>query len=88
MVDALVRELLRRDPIEVALLLTPEVEAVARTFPVLRRVPAIARLSVRKPDSPIELRARAFRGLRQLLIGYGAAAVTYLLGLVFGSSVA
>jgi hypothetical protein len=66
-VDALVRELLRRDPIEVALLLTPEVEAVARTFPVLRRVPAIARLSVRKPDSPIELRARAFRGLRQLL---------------------
>lgn len=26
------------------------------------------------------------RGLRQLLIGYGAAAVTYLLGLVFGTS--
>ncbi|MBK9036319.1 MAG: protein kinase [Myxococcales bacterium] len=66
-VDALVRDLLRRDPIDVALLLTPEVDALARTFPVLRRVPAIARLSVRKPDSPIELRARAFRGLRQLL---------------------
>lgn len=27
------------------------------------------------------------RGLRQLFIGYGAAAVTYLLGLVFGTSV-
>ena len=66
-VDALVRELLRRDPIDVAFLLTPEVDALARTFPVLRRVPAIARLSVRKPDSPIELRARAFRGLRHLL---------------------
>jgi hypothetical protein len=67
----LVRELLRRDPIDVAFLLTPEVDALARTFPVLRRVPAIARLSVRKPDSPIELRARAFRGLRHLLSGAG-----------------
>ncbi|MBL8625945.1 MAG: AAA family ATPase [Myxococcales bacterium] len=66
-VDDLVRDLLRRDPIDVAFLLTPEVDALARTFPVLRRVPAIARLSVRKPDSPIELRARAFRGLRHLL---------------------
>jgi vacuolar iron transporter family protein len=28
------------------------------------------------------------RGLRQLLIGYGAAAVTYVLGLIFGTSVA
>jgi hypothetical protein len=66
-VDALVRDLVRRNPVDVALLLTPEVEALARVFPVLRRVPAISRLSVRKPDSPIELRARAFRGLRQLL---------------------
>lgn len=28
------------------------------------------------------------RGVRQLLIGFGAAAVTYLLGLAFGTSVA
>jgi hypothetical protein len=70
----LVRELLRRDPIDVAFLLTPEVDALARTFPVLRRVPAIARLSVRKPDSPIELRARAFRGLRHLLSALAAQA--------------
>jgi VIT1/CCC1 family predicted Fe2+/Mn2+ transporter len=26
------------------------------------------------------------RGLRQLMIGYGAAGVTYLLGLLFGAS--
>ena len=66
-VDALTRELVRRHPIDVALLLSPEVEALARLFPVLRRVPAIARLSVPRPASPVELRARAFRGLRHLL---------------------
>ncbi|MBZ0230807.1 MAG: protein kinase, partial [Deltaproteobacteria bacterium] len=78
-VDALARELARRNPVDVALLLTPEVEALARVFPVLRRVPAIARLNVRKPDSPVELRARAFRGLRQLL---GALAAHHTLVVV------
>ena len=67
-VDSLARELLRRNPIDVALLLTDEVEALARVFPVLRRVPAIARMSVPRPASPVELRARAFRGLRTLLV--------------------
>ncbi len=67
-VDSLARELLRRHPVDVALLLTDEVEALARVFPVLRRVPAIARMSVPRPASPVELRARAFRGLRALLV--------------------
>jgi len=72
-VDALARELARRHPVDVALLLSPEVEALARLFPVLRRVPAIARLSVPRPASPVELRARAFRGLRHLLSALAAS---------------
>ena len=32
--------------------------------------------------------APAPRALRQLLVGYGAAGVTYLLGLLFGTTVA
>ncbi len=66
-VDALAHELMRRHPVDVALHLTNDVEALARVFPALRRVSAIARLSVPRPASPVELRARAFRGLRQLL---------------------
>ncbi|MEO6773009.1 MAG: protein kinase [Kofleriaceae bacterium] len=73
-VDALARELLRRHPVDVALLLTDEVEALARVFPVLRRVPAIARMRVPRPASPVELRSRAFRGLRALLGALASAA--------------
>ena len=71
-VDALARELMRRHPVDVALHLTNDVEALARVFPVLRRVSAIARLSVPRPVSPVELRARAFRGLRALLASLAA----------------
>ncbi len=71
-VDALAHELMRRHPVDVALHLTNDVEALARIFPVLRRVSAIARLSVPRPVSPIELRARAFRGLRALLASLAA----------------
>jgi hypothetical protein len=71
-VDALAHELMRRHPVDVALHLTNDVEALARVFPVLRRVSAIARLSVPRPASPVELRARAFRGLRQLLSSLAA----------------
>ncbi|MBL0214126.1 MAG: protein kinase [Myxococcales bacterium] len=72
-VDALAHELMRRHPVDVALHLTNDVEALARVFPVLRRVSAIARLSVPRPVSPVELRARAFRGLRALLTSLAAA---------------
>lgn len=71
-VDALAHELMRRHPVDVALHLTNDVEALARVFPVLRRVSAIARLSVPRPASPVELRARAFRGLRALLASLAA----------------
>ena len=71
-VDALAHELMRRHPVDVALHLTNDVEALARVFPVLRRVSAIARLSVPRPASPVELRARAFRGLRALLSSLAA----------------
>ena len=71
-VDALAHELMRRHPVDVALHLTNDVEARARVFPVLRRVSAIARLSVPRPASPVELRARAFRGLRALLASLAA----------------
>src|SRR3569623_1387791 len=43
------------------------VDALARELPVLRRVPAIARMRAPRPASPVELRSRAFRGLRALL---------------------
>ena len=66
-VDSLARELARRTPAEVARHLSNEVEALSRVFPVLRRVAPIARMSVPRPASPVELRARAFRGLRMLL---------------------
>ena len=72
-VDSLTRELLRRHTIDVAFLLTDEVDALARVFPVLRRVPAVARMTVPSPASPVELRARAFRGLRVLLGALAAA---------------
>jgi serine/threonine protein kinase len=68
-VDALTRWLLRRDESEVNGWLPPDVAALARVFPVLERVPAIAdapRDSLRVPD-PRELRRRAFRALRELL---------------------
>jgi len=71
-VDALAHELMRRHPVDVALHLTNDVEALSRVFPVLRRVSAISRLSVPRPASPVELRARAFRGLRALLASLAA----------------
>jgi hypothetical protein len=73
-VDSLAHELLRRHPVDVALLLTDEVEALARVFPVLRRVPAIARMRVARSTSPVELRSRAFRGLRELIAALAATA--------------
>ena len=73
-VDSLAHELLRRHPVDVALLLTEEVEDLARVFPVLRRVPAIARMRVTRTTSPVEQRSRAFRGLRSLVAALAATA--------------
>ena len=43
-----------------------ELTALAQTFPVLLRVPAIAREAAPLPANLLELRARAFRALRRL----------------------
>ncbi|HEY0138618.1 MAG TPA: AAA family ATPase, partial [Nannocystis sp.] len=68
LIDALARELHRRaDP---ARLCPPHIHTLARLFPVLRRVPAIARATPGPDDgglAPHELRQLAFEALRQLL---------------------
>lgn len=70
-IDELSRHLRHMDPVEAALLLprTRETSALARIFPVLKRVPVITRHLQPQGTTPHprELRARAFRGLRDLL---------------------
>jgi len=68
-VDALTAALLRRGDGRVAEVLPREVAALARLFPVLRRVPAIANLALVSalPQNPQELRRRGFDALREIL---------------------
>ena len=56
----------RRGLTRIALALPADMEAVARVFPVLRRVASIEKLAHSKPDDPGTLRQRAFAALRQL----------------------
>jgi serine/threonine protein kinase len=68
-VDALARELGRRAEQEIAELLPTDLAALAQVFPVLRSVAVVEPLS-RSPSrvlDPIELRARAFAALQELL---------------------
>ncbi|MBL8973218.1 MAG: serine/threonine-protein kinase PknK, partial [Myxococcales bacterium] len=70
LIDALARELHGRDDAAVTRLLPPDLAILARLFPVLRRVPAIARAAARSGDdllAPHELRQHAFTALRTLL---------------------
>ena len=68
LMDALSHYLRRRPRHETAALLSPDVALLAKLFPVLRRVPAIA-AGGRGPEiaDQHELRRRAFGGLRDLL---------------------
>ena len=68
-VDALSRHLFRLDPLRAALLLPHDAAALARVFPVLRRVPAMSKAQEpRREIDPQELRTRAFSALRELLL--------------------
>ena len=66
-VDALSRHLSRLDQAEVEPLLPHDAGLLARLFPVLRRVPALAQAALVRVPSPQELRTRAFSALRELL---------------------
>jgi hypothetical protein len=75
LVDALTGALLRLPPAQLAAVLPDDITALARLFPVLRRVPAIAEPATRRfqPADPQELRRRGFAALRVLLERLAAA---------------
>lgn len=81
LIDALARDLRERPDPEAEALCAPPLHSLARLFPVLRRVPAIARL---RPVSdhglaPHEQRQQAFEALRALLGRLAAAGPLVLL---------
>ena len=69
LIDALTGALLRLPPAQLAQVLPDDIAALARLFPVLRRIPAIAEPVTRRfqPADPQELRRRGFAALRILL---------------------
>jgi eukaryotic-like serine/threonine-protein kinase len=66
-VDALSRYLMRLSDREDSLTLPHDVWALARLFPVLRRVPSIANMDEPVAGDPTRMRRRAFFALRELL---------------------
>ena len=71
-VDMVARTLNKIDLDDITLPPASELAALVQTFPVLLRVPAIAREPAALPPNLLEVRARAFRGLRHLLAALGA----------------
>ncbi len=67
MVDALSRYLMRLSDREDSLTLPHDVWALARLFPVLRRVPSIGNMEEQIAGDPGRMRRRAFFALRELL---------------------
>jgi hypothetical protein len=88
LLDALSGYLLQLDRAQLERLLPPDIKALARLFPVLRRVPAVAEAPVQtaRIADPQDLRLRAFGGLRELLahIGMGQVLVLHLDDLQWG----
>jgi serine/threonine protein kinase len=71
LVDALARHLTHLPQVDAALLLPHDAGLLARLFPVLRRVPAMAHVLEPRVPNPQELRTRAFSALRELLTRLG-----------------
>ncbi len=66
-VDGLSQYLVRLSETAGAVVLPPDIRALARLFPVLRRVAAIDRLPDEAVADPLQVRRRAFVALRELL---------------------
>ncbi len=66
-VDALSRHLMRLSDLEDSLTLPHDIWALARLFPVLRRVPSIGNMEAEVAGDPHRMRRRAFFALRELL---------------------
>ena len=80
LIDSLTAQLANLDGARVEALLPPGIRALARLFPVLRRIPAIfdSTVAARQPQDPSELRRRAFGALRELLGRLAASAPVIL----------
>ncbi len=78
MVDALAQQLVRRPAEEVMHLFDEDAAALARLFPVMRRIPVLEahRQTAAPPVDPQRLRARAFAALREALAALGRARPT------------
>src|ERR1035438_774778 len=66
-IDALSRHLMHLSDDDRGLALPADMDALARLFPVLRRVPSVGRLREGATADPARLRRRAFEALRALL---------------------
>jgi serine/threonine protein kinase/tetratricopeptide (TPR) repeat protein len=67
LVDSLARRLIRLEETEGPFAPPKHADALARLFPVLKRVPSFARIPEQPVDDPLRVRHEAFGALRELL---------------------
>jgi serine/threonine protein kinase len=68
-IDALSRHLMHVNDLEGTIVVPRDMRALARLFPVLRRVPGIGEIGDEAVADPLSVRRRAFAALRELLFG-------------------